>query len=101
MNGHDQSLDLTAIPSTRLGGLDVIDITGDGNNNLRLNLADVLDLSDHAALRIDGNAGDAVTMVTSGWTHGVNQVLGGQTYASYTLGGASLWVDVDITQIVV
>ncbi len=96
--GHDVTLDLTAVPSARVVGMDVIDLTGDGNNALRLSLSDVIDISDHAALRIDGNAGDSLTMTTSGWSRGADQVVGSQSYASYTHGGASLLVDVDITQ---
>jgi hypothetical protein len=81
-------------------GVDVIDLAGDGNNALRLSLSDVIDSSDHAALRIDGNAGDSLTVTTSGWSRGTDQVVGSQSYASYAHGGASLLVDLDITQTV-
>jgi hypothetical protein len=41
----DQSLDLTAVGTGKLQGLDVIDLTGAGVNTLSIGLSQVLDLS--------------------------------------------------------
>ncbi len=98
LTGHGLVLGLTALPQNRLVGIDIIDLSSDGNNTLGLNLGDVVDLSDSAALRIDGNARDFVFVGTPDWQQGSNQILGSQTYASCTLGGASLLLDLDITQ---
>ena len=102
-----QSLDLTAVTassSLKIQNIENIDLTGTGNNSLVLNVGDVLDLSGSTnTLQVLGNAGDSVT-ATGGWTPGANQVIGGQTYASYTNGSgptlATLLIDTDITRTV-
>ncbi len=47
-------------------------------------------------LRVDGNGGDAVTTQVGGWTQGADTIIGGEIYAEYTKGGATLQVDVDV-----
>jgi hypothetical protein len=103
-----------------------VDLTGSGNNTLKLNLEDVLSLSgavDNATstgadesrmLVINGDAGDVLQLVSgSQWTQTGSGLSGatlggavaanaygpsfgfvaGDTYARYTYGGATLFVD--------
>ena len=94
-----QLLDLTAVANGKVTGIETIDLTGTGNNTLTLALGDLLDSSDSTnTLRVDGNAGDVVN-AGSGWTHGADQAIGAQTYATYTQGAATLLLDTDVTGI--
>ncbi|KFK94905.1 MULTISPECIES: Ig-like domain repeat protein [unclassified Serratia (in: enterobacteria)] len=69
LTGADQVLDLSAW-SGRLSSVEVIDITGSGNNTLKLSLGDVLDqgfrgafINDESVqLAVKGNAGDVVML---------------------------------------
>ncbi|WP_205895549.1 hypothetical protein, partial [Metapseudomonas otitidis] len=67
--GANQVLDLSAWQG-RLSSIEVIDITGSGDNTLKISLGDVLDLGhrgafisdDSVQLAIKGNAGDTVEL---------------------------------------
>jgi methionine-rich copper-binding protein CopC len=77
----------------RIDGIEVIDLTGSGNNSLTLTARDVLNLSDYSnTLKVDGNAGDAV-QTGGGWTDG--GVAGG--YHTYTQGQAILLIGTALT----
>jgi hypothetical protein len=87
------------VGQTKIVNVEIINITGSGNNRLELLLQDVLDLSTTTnTLRVDGNAGDTVDR-NAGWAQGANQVIGANTYRSYAQGGATLLVDTDITSV--
>ena len=45
---------------------------------------------------MDGNVGDVVDR-NAGWTQGANQVIGANSYFTYTQGAATLLVDTDIS----
>ncbi|HUP93820.1 MAG TPA: hypothetical protein VM164_02850, partial [Burkholderiales bacterium] len=99
-----QTLNLTTLNDAKIQNIEVIDLTGSGNNTLVLNDADVAALSATTnQLIVQGNAGDAVT-VTGGWTQGSDQVIEGQTYATYTHGAgasmATLLIDTDVARTV-
>ena len=96
VDDNNLMLDFAALSQNKLTGIDVIDLSGNGDHHVEFTLQDLIDLSDHASLQIAGDAGDTVEITTSGWTQGANQTLGAQTYASYTHGGASLLIDLDI-----
>ncbi|VXD01324.1 conserved hypothetical protein [Enterobacterales bacterium 8AC] len=69
LTGADQVLDLSAW-SGRLSSVEVIDITGSGNNTLKISLGDVLDQGfrgafindDSVQMAVKGNAGDVVML---------------------------------------
>ena len=61
----DQALDLTQAAASRLAGFEVIDITGDGANLLRLNVSHVLELG--GSLRVLASEDDTVDVGT-GWS---------------------------------
>ena len=87
-------IDLTAIANNKIGGIEIINLGGSANNALTLNLSDVLDISDTTnTLRIDGDAGDSVTVADGTWTAGTDQVIGSVNYHVYTLGAAELLID--------
>jgi hypothetical protein len=72
LEGAGITLDLTAIPATRLREIERIDITGTGNNTLTLSALSVLNLSSTSnTLRVLGNAGDSVVFTDGGWVQGV------------------------------
>ncbi len=100
LDGANITLDFTALPHHTVSGIDRIDLTGGGDNALTVDFRDVLALSDHHSLRIDGNAGDSVTSSGQGWTEVAGVIIDGQSYRSYTHLGGSLLVDSDITQTV-
>jgi len=96
IDGGGVTLNLTAITGTLITDVEVIDLTGSGNNTLMLGLADVLAISSVGdVLRVDGNSGDAVN-AGAGWTGTGTQMIGGQNYASYAQGVATLLIDADI-----
>ncbi|MDM7943567.1 MAG: Ig-like domain-containing protein, partial [Hydrogenophaga sp.] len=91
LTGSGLTFDLTQVASqaasdpktgSRIASIEIIDITGSGDNSLKLNLFDVLDLGSanifeatgRQQLMIKGNAGDQVDLAdgtgTSGWTQG-------------------------------
>ncbi len=102
--GSGASLDLTLVPNTRYTGLEVIDLTGAGNNALIANVTDILALSDTTnRLVVDGNAGDSVSLVASGaatWTQGADDAIGGVLYHTYSAGLATVYVDADVTALI-
>ncbi|WP_260403242.1 Ig-like domain-containing protein, partial [Pseudomonas nitroreducens] len=69
LTGANQVLDLSAWQG-RLSSVEIIDITGSGDNTLKLSLGDVLDLGHRSAfindgavqLAVKGNAGDKVVL---------------------------------------
>ncbi|MSP82137.1 MAG: hypothetical protein EXQ94_04170 [Alphaproteobacteria bacterium] len=98
-----KTLNLTTLNDTEHYGLytsiEAIELTGTGNNILRLDDLDLFHLSDTSnTLRVDGNAGDAVTTTDAGWgadSLGTGDFIG---YTIYTNGEATLAVDTDITR---
>ena len=83
-------LDLTAVSNNVYRDIEVIDLTGAGNNTLRLSTQDLLALSGSSnILTVNGNAGDAVELTDFGsWTFQGSS--GG--YNEYTNGEATLRV---------
>ena len=73
LDGSGVTLDLTGISNETITGIEAIDLTGTGNNDLTLTVADVYKLSEtpnanfvdansHNNLVISGDAGDTVTL---------------------------------------
>jgi hypothetical protein len=113
----NQTLDLTsAALHGKLQSVETIDLTGTGNNTLKLSVADVLDLGQkdnfHADGRVQmmvkGNAGDSVTLTDAlpggmdpgDWTQEAGTVtVGGVSYTAYTFStlGAELLVQEGVT----
>jgi hypothetical protein len=61
LEGAGLTLDLTKISDRRIQDIEVIDITGSGNNTLKLNLNDLLHASTSTnILKVLGNSGDKV-----------------------------------------
>jgi len=94
--GNGVTLNLASIAGSLITDIEVIDITGDGNNTLTLAFADVLDISSSTdALRVVGNSGDTVN-VGSGWSSAGTLPFNGKNYALYSQLTASLLIDTDI-----
>ena len=89
----NMNLNLTSIHG-ELSDIEVIDLHGTGSNTLTLTPLDVLNLSDSSnTLKVDGNAGDRVDGLSSGWTDGGVQ----GDFHAYTDGAAILLVGVNMT----
>ncbi|VVM26228.1 Flagellar hook-length control protein FliK [uncultured Gammaproteobacteria bacterium] len=99
LEGAGLTLDLTKISDRRIQDIEVIDITGSGNNTLKFNLDDLLHTSTSAnILKVLGNSGDEV--VTTGFNDLVtNKTVNGVAYNVYTYGdtNAELWIQERVT----
>jgi uncharacterized linocin/CFP29 family protein len=121
LTGSEQVLDLAALmggnKEATLQSVEVIDITGTGNNMLKLSLNDVLrmghvsafagvqDAVNSVQMKIDGNVGDTLELkdlVAANdpgvWVQASNYVANGNTYKvfNYAPLNAQLLVDADI-----
>jgi hypothetical protein len=116
LQGAGLTLDLTQVASqaasnpdggSRIDSIEIIDLTGTGNNTLILSLSDVLDLAaaqtfqanGRKQLMVRGNAGDQVNIVIDlnllGWTQANSPMtLDGATYAvwNHATARASVYV---------
>ena len=92
----NQTLNLGSLDNTFIKGIEVIDITGGGNNMLRLNIRDVLAIHDTSSadgllnrLLVQGNAGDKVELVrdtgsfNGNWSSAGTEVWEGVSYNAY------------------
>jgi Ca2+-binding RTX toxin-like protein len=93
--GAGINVDLTLVSNALIDSVERFNIGGTGANMLKLNYLDVLAMSSTDALRVDGGADDTLR-AGSGWADG--GASGG--YHSYSRGGATLTVDVDINCII-
>ncbi|WP_322742474.1 hypothetical protein [Gloeocapsopsis crepidinum] len=93
------TIDLTTLPRNQIRSIEIIDLTGTGDNNLILTRLNLLNLSDTTnRLIVNGNAGDSVTSTGQGWLRGGTTTLDGIRYNQFASGAATLLVDTDITQ---
>ena len=98
--GTGLSLDLTSSISRRLDSIEVIDLTGTGNNSLIVSELAIYRITEErsggeATLIVEGNAGDSVDaqdFIVSG-----TQVVGGVTYNLFEKGDANLLVALGVT----
>lgn len=108
IDGSGITLDLTAVKAPVIQNIDVLDITGSGDNTLVMNLTDVLQLgaansfstAGKVQLMVAGDAGDSVTLEdAASWQAAGTAVYDGQTYNLYNRDSASaqLWVDADVS----
>lgn len=104
LDGSGITFDLTKISNvlaedSRIESIEKIDLTGTGDNTLKISLADVLDINSTQVLSIDGNNGDIVNLLSAdGWTKSATTITEGtNTYSVYTSGAAELRIDTDVT----
>lgn len=101
LDGAGMILDLTKVASqaasnidggSRIDSVEKIDLTGSGDNKLKLDVADVLDMggvnifatTGKHQLMVDGNAGDTVEFASAGWTKGASLTYGAYTYDAWS-----------------
>ena len=78
LTGAGQSLDFTQIADADIQGLESIDISGAGNNTLKLDVSEVLNLSPTTdTLRLTHDDGDVVSY-GSGWVVNLPDIIGSQ-----------------------
>ena len=100
LDSNGMFLDLKAIANNRITGIEQIDLNNSGSNALAFNKLDVLAMSDTKELVILGNTGDLVVSIGQGWTASGTQLLDNNLYNKYAVGGVSLLVDSDISQLI-
>ena len=92
LDGSGLTLNLTALADNWLTDIEVIDLTGSGDNTLTLNRLEVLNLSSTSnTLIVRHNSGDTVNRGT-GWVQIANETVGSDTFAVFTQGAATLKV---------
>ena len=97
LDGTGLALDLTAIGNEALQDIEVVDLTGSGDNSLTVNANEVFNLSGNAnTLRVTGDSGDALNLVGS-WTNTGTTDIGGVTHDVYSTGNATIQVEQDVT----
>ncbi|AYQ55811.1 alpha integrin [Bathymodiolus thermophilus thioautotrophic gill symbiont] len=101
--GADLNLDLTQIDNGRIQDIEIIDLTGSGNNTLKLNLNDLLDISSSTnVLKVIGDTGDKVDIELSdnAFVKDSTKTEDGITYDIYNNVNAAdtveLWVEQDL-----
>ena len=93
LSGSAVTLDLSTIANTRIQNIEAIDLTGTGNNTLKLSQLEVLNLSTTSnTLKVDGNAGDTVDTGAEFWTNAGTS--GG--YTMFSRAQASLEVSANV-----
>jgi hypothetical protein len=103
LEGAGLALDLTAIGSSVIQGIEAVDLTGSGDNSLTLDINDLLQLSDSSnELFVKGDAGDEVNLAGT-WVAGGTATVNGTLYNVFTADGvtATLNVDSDIAALMV
>ena len=100
LNGSGLTLDLTTTGTAKIDSIEIIDITGSGNNTLTLDAQAVFDLTENRSsgqttIRIDGNAGDTVN--ANGFTANGTVTINTITYNIYEDGNAILHVQNGVT----
>ncbi|CAB5501617.1 hypothetical protein THERMOT_1455, partial [Bathymodiolus thermophilus thioautotrophic gill symbiont] len=100
--GTNLDLDLTNIGNGRIQDIEIIDLTGSGDNTLALSLSDLLDISSETnVLKVTGNVGDKVEFKTPGFEKSnTNESMDGVIYKVYSHTGAptaKLWVKQGLT----
>ncbi|MBM79509.1 MAG: hypothetical protein CMJ78_02810 [Planctomycetaceae bacterium] len=94
IDGNGLDFNLTRLADNIFSGIEDIDIAGDGDNTLEVNLAEVLSLADNDDLRIRANAGDLIN-IGPGWSQTGTEEVDGQTFRIISQGDATLRVSQD------
>ena len=98
--GRGVHIAFSVLPQERELGIDIINLIGSGDNRATLSLADPTDVSDRAVLRVMGNAGDVLHMLTDDWLQSgvAPKVIDDNYYLEFTYGGATLPIDQTMTR---
>ena len=75
-------------------------MSGDNaSDSVTLTSQNVFDLSDTHRLYVNGDPLDKVFSQGQGWVQGADDTVDGTAYHTYSVGGASLYVDTDVATI--
>ncbi|QFZ83301.1 hypothetical protein GFK26_11270 [Variovorax paradoxus] len=114
LTGANQTLDLTGL-GRKVSSIEIVDITGTGNNTLNLSLGDVMEngavdqfvTNGRVQMLVKGNVGDAVSLTDllpngtdpGDWVKGANVTIDGVVYEVYAHSGfkADLLVQQGVT----
>ena len=92
--------DLVMVGVAPFKSIEIIDITGSGDNSLYITAARVHNLSDDHRIKVVGDAGDSVRSADQGWIQGANMMENGTVYHTYAIGEVGLWVDSDVNMLI-
>ena len=99
-----ENIDFSGLDDGQLLNIEVIDMSGEGDQTIELELQDVMDITDgDNDLTIEGDEGDVVELNSSEWSLGGHDVPSedtGETYDVYTGiddADVSLEIDTDVT----
>ncbi len=93
LSGSGINLDLTSIFDPILQDIEVLDISGSGENSLTLNRLEVLNLSSTSNTLLVRRSADDTVNQGDGWTQGTNETIDGATFEVFTQGAATLKVE--------
>ena len=97
--GSGETADLSALTASDIANVEVIDLTGTGNNTVRLSAAAIAAISEGTTLTIEGDSGDRVKLSDSiGWVQSGLVDIGGNNYMQYVKNGTTLNVSNNINQ---
>ena len=95
LTGKDLNLDLSTI-GDKIRGIETICLNGKGDNTLSITATGLINLSDSTnTLKVNGNAGDHIAGLSSGWTD--EGARGNGYFHVYTQGDAVLLVGANVT----
>jgi Ca2+-binding RTX toxin-like protein len=89
LDGTGLTLDLTTIPDNRIVDVEVIDISGSGNNSLTLNFQEVVNISSTSNTLFVLQDFDDTVNIGTGWTQEANQTIDSVVYKVFTQGSAA------------
>ncbi len=95
--GANLNLDLTQINNGRIQDIEIINLTGSGDNTLKLDLNNLLDISSETnTLKVVGDSGDKID-IGDGFTKDSQQTkVNYYTYSNANASTAQLWIDQDL-----
>ncbi len=100
LDGTGITLDFTAISGNKVIDIEKIDITGNGDNTLKLIYTDLLHLNDNNKLYVIGDTGDIVDL--TGYVSSEEAIVDNIVYNSYNIGGTSdpdIWIQASMSVI--
>ncbi len=102
LTGTGQVLDLTTILPAEIQSIEVIDLTGTGNNSLYIDQLAVFDLTEErsnatAVITVNGDAGDVVNFSEAAWITSSTVIVNTVTYDVYLNGDAQVNVEQGVT----
>ena len=99
--GANMELDFTSITAgSKIKSIEEIDLTGNGNNTLKLSFDDVFAINDSKELYVKGNNGDVVDLTSTQPINPTTQEINGTTYNVYEYNAENEYAKILVEQTV-